>query len=188
MDAGKIEVAYGLLSAEARSHISKEDFKRIVRVSLEDTRRAAAAARTPIARVELRARVRLQSGDVVDLMWENDRWRVTRAAVDLYGHDTPEEALATLLRAYRAGRFDVILRLVPQGSLAGDSDTLTAEILQRAWMGADHDEIESKLRALKAGKSGWETKLEGNLASISYGGDEPVRLIREDGVWKIQTF
>jgi len=106
-----------------------------------------------------------------------------------YPAQSPEQALASFLRAYENQRYDVILRFTPNADLGGEHG-LDERTLRQAWEGPLREEIEQKvamLRAALAGKAPIERVGE-EQALMAYGPGRAISFVLEDGVWKIRDF
>ncbi len=113
LEEKRVEDAYSLLSEEARRAIPLDAFRRMVLENPEDVIEVARALARPSGTPEVHATVTLPNGEELRLLFEDGRWRVDAAAVDLYGQQTPRQTLLGFLRAYEKKRYDVILRYVP---------------------------------------------------------------------------
>src|SRR5262249_37997528 len=111
--------AYRLLSAEAKSNMSLEAFRRAVKENPEDALEIARSIARPSSDPVVTATVSIPSGEELLLVYEGGKWRIDASAVDLYGQTTPRQALLGFLRAYDRKRYDVILRYVPDAEKEG---------------------------------------------------------------------
>lgn len=199
----RVDDAYRMLSDEAKRAISLEAFRRMVLENPDDVLEIARALARPAAAPVVTATVAMPNGDELSLVLEDGKWRVDAAAVDLYGQATPRQALAGFLRAHERKRYDVLLRYIPDadregsapgplsGSVAGapaDSGEITAEQLRAAWEGAQREETERVLQALRAALPSAVIEENGDTASMSYGSGGTVSFLRERGLWKIRDF
>ena len=199
----RVEDAYRMLSDEARRAISLEAFRRLALENPDDVLEIARALARPAAPPVVSATVTMPNGDELALVLEDGKWRVDAAAVDLYGQATPRQALAGFLRAHERKRYDVLLRYIPDadregsapgplqaslpGATAGTSE-ITAEQLRAAWEGAQKEETERVLQALRAALPTAVFEENGDTASMSYGSGGTVSFLRERGLWKIRDF
>src|SRR6188474_161802 len=62
---------------------------------------------------------------------------------------TPREALRSFVRAFDAGRYDLLLGFIPHRDRVRDGDELTEERLRQAWQGPQKAEVESLIEALR---------------------------------------
>ncbi|NUP12153.1 MAG: hypothetical protein HOW73_39405 [Polyangiaceae bacterium] len=115
----RVEDAYRLLSDEARRSISLDAFRRMVLENPEDVMEVARALARPASDPNVRATVTMPNGEELTMIFEDGRWRIDVAAIDLYGQATPRQALVGFLRAYERKRYDVILRYVPDAEREG---------------------------------------------------------------------
>src|SRR6478672_5878438 len=93
LDEGRAEDAYRMLSEEARRGISLEAFRRMVKDNPEEVREIARALSRPTASPVVTATVTSGSGQELQLVLENGKWRVEATAIDLYAQDTPRHAI-----------------------------------------------------------------------------------------------
>ena len=203
LEEGRIEDAYRLLSDEAKRTMPLEAFRRAVKDNPQDAVEVARALARPSSDPLVTATVTLQNGDELLLVYEDGKWRVDGAAVDLYGQATPRQAVAGFLRALERSRYDVILRYVPdaekEGIDASDAQAaggaaktapikLTAEKLKKEWEGDQKEQIQTIAQALRAALPTAQIEETGDTAAMPYGAGGTVTFIREGGVWKIKDF
>lgn len=215
LEAKDVDGAYRLLSDEARRSISLEAFRRMVLENPEDVTEVARALARPAGDPAVRATVAMPNGDELALVFEDGRWRIDAAAIDLYGQASPRQALVGFLRALERKRYDVILRYVPDAEREGvpgaataaakapsdtkaadpalregaeDDGALTAEKLSREWEGPQRAEMQRIAQALKAALPTATIEESGDVASMAYGSGGSVSFLKEHGVWKIRDF
>lgn len=115
----RVEDAYRLLSDEARRSISLDAFRRMVLENPEDATEVARALARPATDPSVRATVTMPNGEELTMVYEDGRWKIDAAAIDLYGQSTPRQALVGFLRAFERKRYDVVLRYVPDAEREG---------------------------------------------------------------------
>jgi len=124
LEEGRVDDAYRLLSDDAKRTMSLEAFRRAVKESPAEVLEIARAVSRPASDPLVTATVNMPNGDELTLVYEDGKWRIDAAAIDLYSQATPRQALAGFLRAFERKRYDVILRYVPdaekEGVLPGD--------------------------------------------------------------------
>ena len=175
--AGRTDDAYALMSADYKKTHDRDVVPR--RVS---PRRQRAAGRLAKGRVELRAEVELADGERLALVQEADGWRFSRDPLDIYPQRAPDEALRSFVRAVEHKRWDVVLRFIPQRYRS----TITAESLKDRWEGEGAGELEAELVAVKAHLDE-PIELSGDEARLPVGERKQVKLVREEGVWRVET-
>ncbi len=180
---GEADAAYRLLSDEARRGISLEAFRRLVSDDPEGVREIGRALDRPTAAPVVNATLTTSGGEQLDLVLENGRWRVDASAVDLYPQDTPRRAIQGFIRAVERKRYDVVMRYVPTSHQEG----LDRAKLQAAWEGAEKDEIQQVVAALKQSLAAATIEETGERATMPYGAGT-LELVREHGLWKIENF
>ncbi len=178
-----LERAYALLSSETRARVDRTTFERLVRDNPTEMERLVhLLAERPDA-VDIVATVVTDAGDTVRLVYEGGGWRLEGGVLSVYPQGTPREALASFIRAYDAGRYDVLLGFVPRG----DREGLTAEALEASFRGAQRTEVERIVGALRAALPTAPIEELGDRATMSYGSGA-AELVLEDGAWKVEDF
>lgn len=183
LDEGRAEDAYRMLSEEARRGTSLEAFRRMVKDNPQDVREMAHALSRPTAAPVVTATVTSSTGQVLELVLENGKWKVEATAIDLYAQDTPRHAIQGFVRAVDRKRYDVVLKYVPDLHREG----LDATALKSAWEGHDKDEIDQVVAGLKQALPSATIEETGDRAAMAYS-QGTVQLVRERGVWKIEDF
>lgn len=184
LDEGRLDDAYGLLSAEAQRELPLEAFTRMVTESPDEAREMAAALIRPSGPPLVTATVTTPSGESLLLVLEDGEWRVDGSAIDLYSQATPEAAIHAFLRAYENGRYDILLRFVPESQAQG----LDPARLEKAWRGEQKVEMDRLTQALRAALPTARFEHLGDRATMAYGAGGTVELVREAGAWKIEDF
>ncbi|MDI1449129.1 hypothetical protein [Polyangium sp. 6x1] len=217
LEEGRVDDAYRLLSDDAKRSMSLEAFRRAVKESPDEVIEIARAVSRPASDPLVTATVNLPNGDELLLVYEDGKWRIDAAAIDLYSQATPRQALAGFLRAFERKRYDVILRYVPDAEKEGialgeeaapaapneaappagktealapkaTGTELTAEKLRTAWEGPQKDQINRIVQAIRTALPTAVIEETGDSASMSYGAGGTVALVREHGLWKIRDF
>ncbi|HXX68742.1 MAG TPA: hypothetical protein VEK07_16260 [Polyangiaceae bacterium] len=183
LEEGRAEDAYRLLSDAARRGTSLEAFRRMVEDDPEGVREMGHSLERPTAPPVVTATVTSPSGQELNLVLENGRWRVDGQAIDLYSQDTPRHSVQGFIRAVERKRYDVLMNYVPDAHKEG----LDAEKLRSAWEGHDKDEIAQVVSALKQALPTATIEEVGERATMTYGAGT-LQLVREHGVWKIENF
>jgi hypothetical protein len=178
---GRVDDAYALLSTEYKRSHDRAAFARAV--SPADQK--AAQRRTRGGRVVYEAEVTLDDGARVSLVFEDGAWRLARDPLDVYPQGQPAEALRAFIRAVDNRRWDVVLRFVPsryRASITVDKIRAQWETPgERATMAAQLAEIRRHL------DDPFELTAGGDEARLPLGDRRAVRLVREDGVWKVEA-
>jgi hypothetical protein len=192
--------AWRLLSATAREGMTFEAFEAALRARPDEVRALAdtfAAARSDDGAT---ASLELPDGERITLRSERGQWRLDPAALDFYPQNTPRQALRAYVRAYRRGRWEVLLslatrdvrdrlaRMASEGEGDGGVARTAAGVLQAAWT-AQSNEVSQRVDALdQALTRGYAVEVAGERATMTYGpGAQLVaRLVREDGRWFIE--
>ncbi|HVZ74216.1 MAG TPA: hypothetical protein VHJ20_17675 [Polyangia bacterium] len=178
VERGDAAAAYALTSADYRARVPLATFAAELQdggAAMRDAGRALREGRSPP-----RAEVDLGHGEALGLVEEGGAWRVD-GPLEPWSQRTPRAALRTFVRALEAKRYDVVLRLVPARARPG----VTVESLRLYWEGpsaADNAQLVSRLRAAL----GSPIVEEGAAARMPYGERDEARLVREDGLWKIE--
>lgn len=183
LDEGRSEDAYRMLSEEARRGISLEAFRRMVKDNPEEVREIAKALARPTNAPVVTATVTSASGQELQLVLENGKWKVEATAIDLYAQDTPRHAIQGFVRAVERKRYDVVLKYVPDGHKEG----LDAAKLKGAWEGHDKEEIDQVVAGVKQALPSAAIEETGDRATMAYS-QGTMQLVRERGLWKIEDF
>ncbi len=209
---GRADDAYRLLSNEAKRSVSLEAFRRMVADNPEDVEDIARALARPGSTPVVRATVTAQSGDELQLVYEDGRWTIDGSAIDRYGQATPRQALEGFLRAFQRQRFDVLMRYVPDAEREGRTDALwgpigkgegdgdepskpaapadggalTAAKLKEAWTGDQKEYISSIVQAITSALTTARIEETEDRAAMPYGAGGTVLFVRENGQWKIE--
>lgn len=183
LEDGDADRAYALLSSETRARVDRATFERLVRENPVEMERLVRLLEAHPEAVDIRARVVADDGDAVELVYESGGWRLEGRVLEVYPRGTPREALSSFVRAYDAGRFDVLLGFVPRR----DSEGLTAETLEASFRGAQRAEVEGIIAALRAALPTAPIQELGERATMSYGSGA-AELVLEDGAWKVEDF
>ncbi|MDB4982882.1 MAG: hypothetical protein JWM82_3634 [Myxococcales bacterium] len=182
LERGDVAGAYALLSADTRARLPLAVFKLQLDEGGASTRQAARALRDGKLSAPPRAALELPDGDTLTLIQENGAWRVDGHPLEAWGQRSPRAALRTFVRAVESRRYDVVLRLVPMRHRA----TVTVETLRLFWEGGAAAENARVVGRLKAALSAPIVEL-GDEARMPYAERAEARLVREDGLWKIET-
>lgn len=176
--------AYSLLSRVERQNLSLEEFVRLARRNSAEIRELAVALEEASATPEVRTTLPLSDGRQLLLVLENGRWKVDGSALEVYPQHAPRAALLSFVRAYDRGRFDVLLRFVPDKDLIG----LDEKKLEVSWRGELKTDMDGTVEALRIAAPEMPIEILGDRAAMGYGSVGTVELVLEHGVWKIQDF
>lgn len=182
--AGDAELAYSLLSEEAKSRLSLGAFKQMLADNPREARDLADALTRSGEVLRITAQVTTDDGDALHLVYEGGAWRTDISSVDLYSQAEPLVALRAFVRAFEAKRYDVLMRFVPDAKREG----LDAAKLKLAWEGEQKTEMTQLVSALSAALKTARVELLANRATVSYGAGGVVQMLEENGVWKIEEF
>lgn len=175
--AGRVDDAYALMSRDYRRAHDRDAFAKSLGPEAE-----RAAAQLAGRKLELHAEVELGDGQRLSLVEEPEGWRFARDPLDFYPQRTPEEALRSFVRAAQRRRWDVVLRFIPQRY----RNTITAQSLKERWEGDHAAELAQQLVTVRAHLDE-PMELSGDEARLPVGERKQVKLVREEGLWKIET-
>jgi hypothetical protein len=175
------DAAYALTSADFRARVPREAFRAELDEAGPDTQALGRRLRATVSG-RLAATVELAPGEPVILVEDGGRWLIDDPSVfEPWSQRTPRAALRSFVHALERRRYDVVLRLCPTSRRA----SLSIDVLRAYWEGehqADNAQLLARLRAA-LGAPIVET---GDEARLPYGQGSEVRLVREDGLWKIE--
>jgi hypothetical protein len=172
--------AYEMMSSAFRAKVSKDDFIQMMR---ENPREVAETAERLGGRgsLEVSAELRYGLGDTMRLVQEDGRWKLAANPLAFYDQTSPRAALRSFLRAYRLGRFDVMLRFVPERYRA----RMDVEKMKAQFQGPSKDAMEGLIDMLEANVE--EPIVErASEARMAYGERFEVKFVREEGLWKLK--
>ena len=181
--SGQVDAAYALMSSADRRRVSRDEFRRHLDESPAEAREAAASLEQPDGPATQVARVVLADGDTVELVRDGGDWRIATNLVDFYDQSTPRAAIRSFVRAMERGRYDVVLRFVPEA----DREGMTAERMATSFGGEGREEIARLLTELRASLDAPIEEI-GDHATLRYGegNRRTTRLLREGGTWKVE--
>ena len=120
----------------------------------------------------------------VAVVWTDGGWRFAEDPTDVYAQDTPHRALAALVRASRAQRWDVLLQLAPQRYRTG----LSVSDLQAAWTEGEHGAALRQARDRLAAHLAGPIASDEHEAALDLGEGHVARLEREGERWVVVDF
>jgi hypothetical protein len=173
--------AYEMMSSAFRSKISKEEFVRMMR---DNPREVAETAERLGGRgsIEVSAELRYGLGDTMRLVQEGGRWRLAANPLAFYDQSSPRAAMRSFLRAYRLGRFDVMLRFVPERYRT----RMDVAKMKAQFQGPSKEAMETLMDMLEANVEEPILEERAGEARLSYGENLEVKFVREDGLWKLK--
>lgn len=135
-------------------------------------------------RVRPEAVVFLGAEQPVAAVWTDEGWRFAEDPTDVYAQRTPRQALRALVRATRAERWDVVLRLAPQRYRLG----LSEEDLRSAWTDGDQGSALRAARDRLAAHLADPIAADADDAALDLGQGNVARLEREGDRWVVVEF
>ncbi|HLT36421.1 MAG TPA: hypothetical protein VK034_09045 [Enhygromyxa sp.] len=126
----------------------------------------------------------LADDDLVEVIWTDDGWRFASDPTVYFGQSTPREALRSLVRASREGRWDVMLNLAPRRYRMG----LSAEDLAAAWTEGPQAQALRDARDRLADRLSGTIRADAHQAILDLGDGEFARLEREKDRWVVVDF
>ncbi len=130
------------------------------------------------------ALIYLANDDVVEVIWTDKGWRFASDPTVYFGQSTPREALRSLVRASREGRWDVMLNLAPRRYRMGLSD----QDLATAWTEGPQAQALREARDRLAGHLSGTIRADAHQAILDLGDGEFARLEREKDRWVVVDF
>ena len=130
------------------------------------------------------ALIYLGNDEVVEAIWTDRGWRFATDPTDYFGQSTPREALRSLVRASREGRWDVMLDLAPRRYRMG----LSAKDLEQAWTEGPQAQALGEARDRLADRLAGTIRADAHQAILDLGDGEFARLEREKDRWVVVDF
>jgi hypothetical protein len=177
---GEFGQAYEMMSSAFRAKIGKDEFVRMMRDSPREVAETADRL-SEGGRLEVSAEIRYGLGDTMRLVQENGRWKLVSNPLAFYDQTSPRLALRSFLRAYRLGRFDVMLRFVPDRY----RERMDVEKMKAQFEGPSKDATETLMTMLEANVEEPIVERAGE-ARMAYGERFEVKFVFEDGLWKLK--
>lgn len=126
----------------------------------------------------------LANDEVVEVVWTDKGWRFTSDPTVYFGQATPRDALRSLVRASREGRWDVMLNLAPRRYRIG----LSEEDLRKAWTEGPQAQTLQQARDRLAERLSSTIRADAHQAILDLGDGEFARLEREKDRWVVVDF
>ncbi len=184
LQAGRAEVAYGMLSDAAKREYSLDAFRRMIRENPDEVKDIARSLLRPSSPPVVTATINARNGESMVLVYQGGRWLIDSSAIDLYAQNTPRQAVSSFVRAFERRRYDIVLRFVPDTKRVG----LTPKKLQEAWEGPQKHAMQKLVQAVKSALPSANFEEVGDRATMPFGAMDTVQLIREHGLWKVVDF
>jgi hypothetical protein len=178
---GKLDVAYGMMSSDYRSHVSLALWKKKLEENAQETLEIGNTLSHVRGPASIQTVLRDGDGRELHLEREGESWRISSDVVEFYDQSTPRAALQAFVHAMQRKRYDVVLRLMPDA----DKEAVTTESMEKAWGHAARDEVERLLSQLREHLDD-PIEVTGNRATMPYAERARVQFVREDGRWKIE--
>ncbi len=176
------DAAYRLMSDRYRKEHTREQFIKMMSESPEDVRQTAERLSAGGHRVEVSARfVYDDLRDEITLVEEGGTWKLATNPLDFYPQDTPARTVRSFVRAIELQRWDVVMRFVPNKY----REHMSVEDIKAQFEGAEHEDVGTMVRVLTANLDN-NISQQGDEARMQYGDRYEIKLIREDGMWKVE--
>jgi hypothetical protein len=174
--------AYSSLSRDAQASLSREEFERRLRETPDRTRQDAAEIERALEETDTLV-VYAACADGVFLEYQDGSWKVAPSSLELYSQASPIEALRSLVRAYRAGRFDILVRLAPR-----DKTKRAPAMLKKDLSKTELAELSPAVDAIAMALEDPQIEVLGPHARMSYGAGKSIELSLEGSEWKIEDY
>jgi hypothetical protein len=173
--------AYELMSSSFRGKVSREDYIRMMRDNAREVDETAERLTGKRGSLEVSAEFEYGLGDQMRLVQEDGHWKIQSNPLAFYDQSSPKAALRSFLRAYRLGRYDIMLRFVPNTY----REKMDAKKMEAQFTGPSKDAMETLMNSIEANVD--EPIIEhGNEARMSYGDRFEVKFLKEEGAWKLK--
>lgn len=174
--------AYRLMSDDFRARVPLAQFhteaSALTPHDLQRIRRFAGTA----GRLEVRAP---GEREAYAMSVKGNLWLLSSLPVDPFDQATAGHALRSFVRAVRARRYDVLMRLVP----LEQHDAVTVDRLRDAWEGSQAKDAAALLGELELHLDD-EPTVDEDQATLTYdaaGRLRVVRLVRQEGLWRLES-
>jgi len=174
--------AYALMSATYRARVPAAEFERQMRASPADATSAGRTLREGAAVWGDRVEIALGNEERATLVREGAAWHLETPPYAPFAQDTPRAALRAFIRAVEQSRYDVLVALAPARYRAA----VTPEKLRSFWQAFGAERTTALLRDLRLAADEHIVE-EGDEAFVVYGGGRQVRLVREAGLWRLES-
>jgi hypothetical protein len=173
--------AYALMSSVYRAGVTQDQFIRHLRSNPVDVSETAKRLAATGDSVELSAEFSFGIAEVMRLVFEEGKWRVATSPLGFYDQSSPRAALRSFVRAYRLGRWEMILRFVPDAYRA----RMDVAKVKAQFQGPRRDELATMVNQIEA-QLDQPIEERGSEARLRYTEQRELKLVREPGGWKIQ--
>jgi hypothetical protein len=173
--------AYELMSSSFRGKVSREDYIRIMRDNGREVDETAERLTGKRGNLEVSAEFEYGLGDQMRLVEEDGHWTIAANPLAFYDQSSPKAALRSFIRAYRLGRWEIMLRFVPNSY----RDKMDAKKMEAQFTGPSKEQMETLMNTLEANVDEPITE-HGAEARMSYGDHFEVKFVKEDGAWKLK--
>lgn len=169
------------VSEELRRDVTEEEFIRLCRQErvLCDFTSGKVPANPEIV---YRATVRLADGRQFFLLFEDGRWKLDSDLLEFYPANTPQQALASFIKAFESKRWDIVASFMPASYSIGNDEV----VLKKYWEeGEFADRIRELVVVLKQ-HLGDDIMVYEDRAELRFAPGHRVELVKEAGRWKIR--
>jgi hypothetical protein len=180
--AKNYEAAYGLMSSEFRSKVSRDEFVRMLRDNPREVEDTASRLASRKRRLHVTADLVYGLGDSLRLVEEDGRWRIAENPLAFYDQSSPRAALRSFVRAYRLERWDVMLRFVPRSY----AELMNVDKMRQQFVGERKDARAQLMNALEVAVDQPIEETGPGEARMRYGNGQQVTFVNEEGRWKLK--
>ena len=173
--------AYEHMSSSFRAKVSRDEYVRMMRDNPREVDETADRLRGKHGTMEVSAEFEYGLGDQMRLVQEDGQWKIAENPLQFYDQTSPKSALVSFLRAYRLGRWDIMLRFVPNQY----REKMDPKKMEAQFTGPSKEQMESLMSTLEANVDSPIT-VRNNDARMAYGDRYEVKFVKEDGVWKLK--
>jgi hypothetical protein len=181
LERGDYRTAYDQLATDYRARVPFERFRQDMAGAPGESRATGKALQKRARAVAGEAEVPLGPDERAFLRREAGGWRLAVPPAEAYRQDTPRAALRAFVRAVESGRWDVLAALAP----ARVRDQVTEDKLRRYWTGLGPARTRTFLDGMRMAMERPIIE-EGDQAHVVQD-DRQVRLVREGGLWRVDT-
>jgi len=175
--------AYDLLSPSVRRKVSRSSFRRNAEaMTPQDLKGLSKLAQASMS-YRYRVEVALNASRSIVMTRTSGAWRLTGGLFGFYPQKTPRQAIQSFVLALAHRRYRILMRFVPNRYRR----MIHVSSLKKMYQGPSRGRVDILLKNLKENLD-LPIEVTGDHAVMLYGDGHRVRLVREEGIWRVADF